>query len=357
MRGAERLEPPIVIGHRGASGYRPEHTLASYWLAIRQGCDFIEPDLVATRDGVLVARHENEISGTTDVAERPEFAARLTEKRIDGRSVSGFFSEDFTLAELKTLRARERLPELRRANTRFDGLFAIPTLDEVLALARRASRLLGRRVGVYPETKHPSYFAGLGLALEDLLLASLQRFGYHGSRAAVFIQSFEVQNLVALRRRSDLPLIQLMEAGGRPYDFRAAGDPRSYADLTTPEALREVARYASGIGVDKAMLIPRGPEGELQAPNELVRDAHAAGLLVHAWTFRRENAFLPRDFRAGESAVDGGDLRAECRRFLELGVDGLFCDHPDRARVACREYARARRHQRKTPLRNGRVLS
>ena len=342
-----RPTPPIVIAHRGASGYRPEHTLASYWLAIRQGADFIEPDLVATRDGVLVARHENEISSTSDVAQRREFAARRTEKCVDGRTLSGFFTEDFSLAELKTLRARERLPELRRANTRFDGLFSIPTFDEVLALARRASRVFGRPIGVYPETKHPTYFAELGLPLEEALLHSLERYGYRGPDANVYIQSFEVKNLAALRGRSELPLIQLLECDGQPYDFTAAGDPRRYGDLTSPDALRQIARYADGIGVDKAMLIPRGPAGELLAASALASDAHAAGLLVHAWTFRGENAFLPRDFQsraAGQEApaAGSGDVRGECLRFLELGVDGLFCDQPDRARVACRAFMRAR---------------
>jgi glycerophosphoryl diester phosphodiesterase len=287
---------PIVIAHRGASAHRPEHTLAAYQLAIELGADFIEPDVVSTRDGVLVARHENEISGTTDVAQRPEFAGRRTVKgrtvkEVDGRRKEGWFSEDLTLLELRTLRARERLPELR--GTRFDGRFAIPTLDEVVALAARAG------VGVYPETKHPSYFAGLGLALEAPLLAALEGFG-----GPVFIQSFEAGNLRALRAVTDHPLVRLT--------------------VGAPPDVAEIAGYADAIGPHKDQVIPRAPDGRLAEPTSLVAVAHAAGLLVHPWTFRPEAEFTPAGM-SGDQELD---------RFLALGADGVFADDPGAARRA-----------------------
>jgi glycerophosphoryl diester phosphodiesterase len=333
-RGAER---PLVIAHRGASGYLPEHTLAAYALAIELGADYIEPDLVMTKDGVLVARHENEISGTTDVADRPEFAARKTTKTIDGTDVTGWFTEDFTLAELKTLRARERLPELRPANTRFDGALTVPTFDEVLALvqalnqqrwqvASAAERQHFTPIGVYPETKHPTYFASIGLPLEAPLVTLLDRYGYRGSDAPVFIQSFEVGNLQRLATLTDVPLVQLLNESGQPYDFVATGDARTYADLAQPEGLAEIATYARGVGVNKNLLIPCTADGALGTPTTLVQDAHAAGLLVHAWTFRAENTFLPTDFQAGADEGAYGDLAGEIERFLALGLDGFFTD-------------------------------
>jgi glycerophosphoryl diester phosphodiesterase len=340
--------PPIVIAHRGASGYRPEHTLASYWLAIRQGADFIEPDLVSTKDGVLVARHENEISQTTDVSEHPEFAARRATKQIDGRAVEGFFTEDFTLCELKTLRARERLPDLRPANTRFDRMSTIPSLHEIIALAQLASHVRGRAIGIYPETKHPTYFSSLGLALEPPLVRALHRSGYRGPHAAVFIQSFEVGNLQRLRHVTQLPLIQLLDASGQPYDLSVAGDSRSASDWVSPKGLAEIARYADGIGVNKTLILPQNAAGELQAPTALIDDAHAVGLRVHAWTFRRENFFLPLEFRRGGSGSMHepshiGDLKGELARFFELGLDGAFCDNPDLA-VKTRDACAVRKH-------------
>ena len=325
--------PPIVIGHRGASGYVPEHTLVSYFIAAQMGADYVEPDLVMSKDGVLVARHENEISGTTDVAARREFAARRTSKTVDGVAITGWFTEDFTLAELKTLRAKERIPNIRPGNARFDGKLEIPTLEEVLALvqglnAERARRRLAP-VGVYPETKHPSYFAGIGLAMEEPLVKALRRFGYRGKKAPVLIQSFEVGNLKRLARMTDLPIVQLLDARGRPYDFVARGDRRGYADLAKPEGLAEIARYADGIGVNKDLMIPRTALGALSAPTTLVADAHAAGLFVHGWTFRAENSFLPADFRAGIDPAAPGDLAAELKQFLKLGMDGFFTDQPD----------------------------
>ncbi|MFL6267963.1 MAG: glycerophosphodiester phosphodiesterase [Actinomycetes bacterium] len=319
---------PLVIGHRGASGYRPEHTLASYRLAIEMGADYIEPDLVSTKDHVLVTRHENNIADTTDVAAHLEFASRRTTKTIDGTPVTGWFTEDFTLAELRTLRAKERLPDLRPANTAFDGLYPVPTFQEVIDLAKRAG------VGIYPETKHPTYFDSIGLSLEEPLLATLRANGLTGPRAKVFIQSFETANLKELHAKTRLPLVQLIDATGRPYDFVVAGDPRTYADLVTPAGLAEIATYADGIGPNKDLIVPRDSAGKLQTPTSLVRDAHRAGLVVHPWTFRRENDFLPLDFRQGNPASPEflrapGDLPAELRLFLRLGVDGVFSDNAD----------------------------
>jgi glycerophosphoryl diester phosphodiesterase len=342
----------LVIGHRGASGYRPEHTLASYRLAIAMGADFVEPDLVATKDHVLVARHENEISGTTDVRDHPEFADRETTKTIDGVAVTGWFTEDFTLAELRTLRACERIPGLRPGNTAFDGLDRVPTLQEVVDLAKQAG------VGIYPETKHPTYFDSIGLSLEEPLLDTLQANGYHGPEAPVFIQSFEVANLKELRGRTRLPLVQLLGETGAPYDLVAAGDPRTFADLATPEGLAEIANYANGIGPGKNLIVPRDPAGNLQEPTSLVRDAHAAGLLVHAWTFRNENLFLPADFRQGNPASERypgatGDAPAEYGRFFALGLDGVFSDNPDTAVAARHRHTAAAAGQHETPAATG----
>jgi glycerophosphoryl diester phosphodiesterase len=325
-----RARLPLIIGHRGASGYRPEHTLASYRLAIEMGADYIEPDLVSTKDHVLVARHENNIAETTDVASHPEFADRQTTKTIDGAAVTGWFTEDFTLAELRTLRARERLSELRPLNTAFDGLYRVPTFQEVIDLAKRAG------VGIYPETKHPTYFDSIGLSLEEPLVATLNANGYRGRNAPVFIQSFEVANLKELNRRTRVPLVQLIDETGAPYDFVAAGDPRTYKDLITPAGLAEIATYADGIGPSKNLIVPRDAAGNLQEPTTLVRDAHRVGLKVHPWTFRRENSFLPEDFRQGNPAsplylLAPGDFPAELRLFFRLGVDGLFSDNPDTA--------------------------
>lgn len=315
---------PIIIAHRGASGERPEHTLAAYRLAIAQGADFIEPDLVLTRDGVLVARHENEISGTTDVADHPEFASRRTTRVIDGETMSGYFTEDFTLAELRTLRARERLPQLRPANTAFDGQFLIPTFEEILELAQAESTRTGRRIGVYPETKHPSYFASIGLSHDAPLLALLARYGFDGADDPLFIQSFEVGNLERLNALTDVRLIQLVSDSGGPPDR----PDLSYADMMTAAGLVVVARYADGIGPAKDMVIARNADGSLGASTGLVARAHAARLQVHPWTFRRENYFLPLNFRSGADPRTPGDLAAEMRAFIVEGVDGLFTDNP-----------------------------
>jgi glycerophosphoryl diester phosphodiesterase len=315
---------PLIIAHRGASGYRPEHTLESYRLAIRTGADYIEPDLVSTRDGVLVARHEHEISGTTDVAAHPEFAGRRTTKSTDGETSTGWFTEDFTLSELRTLRATERLPGVRPQNTIFDGRFDVPTFDEILALARAEGERLGRPIGVYPETKHPSFFARAGLALEGPLLAALRRHGLDSADAPVLIQSFEVGNLVDLAGRTPVRLIQLIDSVGSPFD---RAEP--YRSMVSPAGLAAVAKYAYGIGTDKDLLVPRAADESLLPATAVVDDAHAAGLAVHAWTFRAENRFLPLDFRIGADPNARGDIISEYDLFLRLGVDALFTDHPD----------------------------
>lgn len=318
---------PAVIGHRGACGYVPEHTLTSYFIAMQDGVDFVEPDLVMTKDGVLVARHENEIGGTTDVARHPEFAGRRTTKTIDGIALTGWFTEDFTLAELKTLRARERIPEVRPGNTRFDGQFQIPTFDEICELV--AAVRGPKRIGVYPETKHPTYFQGLGLPMEELLVNTLHRHGYRGRDGLGIIQCFEVANLKAMRKMTDLPIVQLMEDEGAPYDFIVAGDKRTYRDLVTPKGLAEIATYATAIGPHKWQVMPLKGDETLAAPTSLVRDAHAAGLKVHAYTFRAENQYLPADMRSGADGNALGDLGRELRAYLECGLDGFFTDHAD----------------------------
>jgi glycerophosphoryl diester phosphodiesterase len=325
-----RSRLPLVIGHRGSAGYRPEHTLASYQLAIEMGADYIEPDLVSTKDHVLVARHENDISATTDVASHPEFAGRRTTKTVDGVQITGWFTEDFTLAELRTLRAKERIPDIRPENTAFDGTQVVPTFQEVIDLAKRA------HVGIYPETKHPTYFRGIGLPLEEPLVATLRANGLDRPGAKVFIQSFEVGNLKRLHGMTRLPLVQLVDAVGKPFDFVVSGDPRTYADLVTPAGLAEIVTYARGIGPNKNLIVPRDSANRLQQPTTLIRDAHRAGLVVHPWTFRNENTFLPADFQQGNPASPvfpraRGDAPAEYRLFFGLGVDGLFSDDSDTA--------------------------
>lgn len=305
---------PILIAHRGASGERPEHTLTAYRLAIAQGADFIEPDLVPTKDDVLVARHENEISETTDVAKHPEFAVRRTTKTIDGQQLTGWFVEDFTLAELKTLRAKERLPQLRPGNQAYDGQDTIPTLAEVIALAK------AHGVGIYPETKHPTYFAAIGHPTDTPLVAALRAAGWDSAEAPVFIQSFEVKNLQRLATMTKVRLVQLVASQGAPADGAAA----SYAAMVTPAGLREVARYASGLGPEKSMLWA----GDSATPSALVADAHAAGLKVHPWTYRAENYFLPTRFRHGADPRAGGDVQGEIAAALQQGIDGFFTDFP-----------------------------
>jgi glycerophosphoryl diester phosphodiesterase len=323
-RGGRRH--PLVIGHRGAAGYRPEHTLASYELAARMGADFIEPDLVTTRDHVLVARHEPEIGGTTDVADHPEFASRKTTKLLDGVPTTGWFTEDFTLAELKTLRAVERLPQVRQCNTLYNELFQIPTFQEVLNLREKLSKELDREIGVYPETKHPTYFRAQGLPLEDLLVPILGRYGLDHTDAPVFVQSFEAGNLRLLHDRYKLraPKVFLTSASGTPFN-----DPRSYADYLTPAGLKELSGFVDGVGPDKNQIIPRNADGTLGVPRALVADAHAAGLVLHPYTFRAENQFLPVDYRTGTDPNAYGRAIDEQMAFLRAGIDGLFTDQAD----------------------------
>ncbi len=314
----------VVIAHRGASGERPEHTLAAYRLAVEMGADFVEPDVVATKDGVLVARHENEISETTDVAARPAFADRRTTKTIDGAEVTGWFTEDFTLDELRQLRAVERLPDLRPESAAYDGQFLVPTLEEVVALAVELGAARGRPVGVYPETKHPSYFRAIGLPLEERLVEVLEAADAGGPDLPVFVQSFEAQNLRQLAEATDLPLVQLAYPGG------VSADGLGYDDVLTPAGLAEVAAYADAIGVHKAAVL----DPATLAPTGLVEAAHAAGLDVHVWTVRAENAFLPPPLRRGGGPAAHGDVGAEVRALVAAGVDGLFSDHPDRVLAA-----------------------
>ncbi|TAL99695.1 MAG: glycerophosphodiester phosphodiesterase [Paraburkholderia sp.] len=337
-----------VIGHRGASALRPEHTLAAYRKAIEDGADVIEPDLVATRDGVLVARHENEISGTTNVSALPWFANRKTTKTIDGMELTGWFTEDFTLAELKTLRARERIPQLRPENTAYNDRFEVPTFDEIVALAKQMSVQTGRTIHLYPETKHPTYFQSIGLPLEDRLVDALLKDPYTSRTATVYLQSFEVANLKAIRNRikSSQPnwrLVQLMgDAGQRPYDFVKANDKRTYGDLSTGDGMREIATYANGVGPYKTSIIPVAADGTLQQPTQYVRYAHEAGLVVHPYTFRPENYFLPASLKDGSapSARNAAGSVREIQAYLRAGIDGFFTDDPAIGRIAVDTFIR-----------------
>lgn len=320
---------PAVIAHRGASGLRPEHTLEAYALGIDQGADFVEPDLVPTRDGVLVARHENEIGGTTDVADRPEFADLRTSKIVSGQAVTGWFTEDFSWAELRALRARERLPQLRPASAAHDGRSPLVRLEQIVALARQRSLLLSRPIGVVAELKHAAYFDRLGLPLDDLMADVMAREEI-GPADPFFIESFEPGVLERLRPRVSAGLVQLMEPHGAPADR----PDRHYADMARPDGLRRVARYADAIGPAKALLVPRAADGSSLAPTSLAGDARKAGLKVFAWTFRSENFFLPMELRRGSDLSAHGDAAAEIRMFFDLGVDAVFSDFPADAAAA-----------------------
>ena len=353
---------PLVIAHRGASGYRPEHTLEAYALGIEQGADFIEPDLVLSQDGVLHARHEpmlarvqlesdgrtikrsadgrpelHRIDTSTNVWQLEKYTDRLRIKQLDGKPVGGWFAEDFTAAELRAdVRAQERLRDFRQSNNVFNNLYAIPTLAEVIDLAQRRSKELGRTIGIYPETKHPSYFKiftdARGLQrMEDLLVAQLHAAYGNNQDAPVFIQSFEVNNLQYVRRQTKLRLIQLLSATGQPYDFQVSGDMRSYQDLARPQGLDFLKGYVDGIGAHTQLIVPSDGR-RLQAPTALIQNAHARGLPVHGWTFRVENQFLPSELARGTSASAPGDMAAQLRVFIEAGMDGFFTDHPDLGR-------------------------
>jgi glycerophosphoryl diester phosphodiesterase len=347
-------QKPLIVAHRGASGYLPEHTLEGYKLAIEQGADFIEPDLVATKDGVLVVRHEPMLSGTTDVASRPEFASRKRVRKIDGIDTDDWFAGDFTLAEIKTLRAKQAFPDRDQSH---NGKYLIPTFQEVIDLAKAESARLGRVVGIYPETKHPLFHAATGLALEDRLLDVLKAAGWAEKTSPVIVQSFETANLKYLRTKTALRLVQLVDGDGvdkdgrvtlaapfdRPYDFAVTGDKRTFQDLVSAEGLKEIATYADGVGPWKPYILAGkqviGADGKPQdlnkdgaiderdrvliAPTDVVKNAHAAGLFVHSWTFRSEPKRLTSDF--------GNEPAAEYKAFLALGIDGLFSDFPDQA--------------------------
>lgn len=320
---AQNPPHPLVIAHRGASGERPEHTRAAYELAIEQGADAIEPDLVMSRDGALIVRHENEISGTTNVADHPDFAARRTTKTIDGIATTGWFTEDFTLAELRTLRARERLPTLRPGNTAFADE-TILTFQEVVDIARAGSARTGRVISVAPELKHPGYFASIALPMEPAFIQDLTTNDLMGADSAIMIQCFEVETLRSLDQSTNAPLLQLMSASGGPADH----PEMTYAAMATPAGLAQIATYADAIGVDTALIIGRDGSGASAPPTPLIADARAAGLKVVAWTFRAEDAFLPSDYR--------GDLPGWIRRFYDLGIDAVFSDFPGVA-VAARD--------------------
>ncbi|MYX38205.1 MULTISPECIES: glycerophosphodiester phosphodiesterase [unclassified Streptomyces] len=330
------LPVPTVVGHRGASGYRPEHTLGSYQLALDLGADVIEQDVVPTRDGHLVCRHEPEIGGTTDVADHPEFADRRTTKTLDGVATTGWFTEDFTLAELKTLRAVERLPAQRQHNTVYNGHWEVPTFEEVLRWADEQGRRRGKAVWLHVETKHPTYFRGIGLGLEERLAKLLRRHGRDKRDSPLFLQSFEpgsIQRLGALGLRN--PKVVLLDAATtRPYDFVAAGDPRTVADLVTPAGLKWIAGFAQGIGPTLNLIIPRDAAGKLGTPTTLVRDAHKAGLILHPYTMRNENSFLPADFRVGTDPNAYGDAFGAFKVYFEQGIDGIFSDNCDTALLA-----------------------
>lgn len=315
---------PQVIAHRGASGERPEHTRMAYELAIDQGADFIEPDLVMSADGHPVVRHENEIGETTDIAEHPHFLARKTTRTIDGVEVTGWFTEDFTLAELKTLRARERLPELRPASAVFDGRDEILTFDEVVTIAREASARTGRTIAVAPELKHPLHFQSQGLHIEDAFVAEVERLGLSGADAPMLVQCFEVGPLERLSKRIDAPLLQLMQVSGGPADR----PDLSYAMMATPAGLAAIAAYAGSVGVQEQMILPRRKDGSTLPATALVNDAHALDLRVVVWTLRAENHFLPLEHRSNESPSDHGDLTGYLNRFYDLKVDAVFSDFP-----------------------------
>jgi glycerophosphoryl diester phosphodiesterase len=338
--GLKGLPVPTVIGHRGASGYRPEHTLGAYELALDMGADIVEAgDLVPTRDGHLVCRHEPEIGGTTDVADHPEFADRKRTKLLDGVSTTGWFTEDFTLAELKTLRATERIPANRPHNTLYDGRWEIPTFEEVLRWQNEQTRRRGKQVWIYPELKHPTYFRKLGLGTEERLARLLRKYGKDRKNSPVVIQSFEPTSIQRMRRLVGNPLAVLLSgAKSRPWDFVETGDPRRVADLITPAGLKEIATYAQGIGPTLDLIIPRDSAGRLTEPTTLVRDAHRAGLILHPYTLRNENPFLPADFRKGSAPDAYGDVFGAYRAYFATGIDGVFTDHPDTGVLAREDF-------------------
>ncbi|MEV5937775.1 glycerophosphodiester phosphodiesterase [Streptomyces sp. NPDC051994] len=339
-RGGYRdLPVPYVIGHRGTAGYRPEHTLGSYQHALDLGAHVIEQDLVPTKDGHLVCRHENDISATTNVGDHPEFAARRTTKSVDGTAVTGWFTEDFTLAELKTLRAKERIPGNRQHNTLYDGRWDVPTFEEVLRWAQEQGRRLGRRIWLHSETKHPTYFRGIGLPLEDRVAGLLRRYGRHRADSPQFLESFEPSSIQRLAELVDTPSVVLLSnAGTKPWDFVVSGDPRTVDDLVKPEGLRWIASYAQGIGPTLDLIIPKDAAGKLTRPTTLVRDAHRQGLILHPYTMRNENTFLPADFRRGTDPNAYGDAFGAFKTYFATGIDAVFSDNADTALLAAADF-------------------
>lgn len=322
---------PIVIAHRGASAYRPEHTLGAYQLSIEQGADFIEPDLVMTKDHILVCRHENEISQTTNVADHPAFGDRRTTKTVDGVEALGWWVEDFTLAELKTLRCRERIPQLRPSNTAYNDQEAIPTFAEALALAQRHGR------GIYPELKHPTFLREQGVDPVPAFIAAVREGGGQAAADIMYVQCFEVGAIRTLAQMSSIrwQCVQLVSSDGGPWDQR----DMTYASMLAGDGLQRIAEYARGLGAEKSLIIPRDAANNLGAPTDLVARAHAANLVVHPWTFRPENFFLPASLRVGATAAQEtlrlhGNLNAELRAFFAAGVDGVFSDDPAAAVAA-----------------------
>ncbi|MDQ9010531.1 glycerophosphodiester phosphodiesterase [Acinetobacter gerneri] len=334
----------IIIGHRGASALRPEHTLEAYQKAIDDGANFIEPDLVSTKDGVLVARHENEIGGTTNISTLTQFADRQKTKTIDGQQLKGWFTEDLSLNELNQVKARERIPDLRPGNVQYNDKFNVPTLDQIILLAEKHYTKTGKVIGLYIETKHPTYFQSVNLALEDNLLKTLAKYKYTREIAPIYIQSFEVNNLkyfkdqLALHKTlKNAKLIQLYDAKTTiPADYAAKGLKTTYADMATPTGLKEVAKYAQGVGPSKDYIIPFNT----QTPTSFIKDAHAAKLKVHPYTFRPENNFLPNAFKCSAKAAEkceAGSIK-EMQLFFKAGVDGLFTDDPAIGRKAVQPY-------------------
>ncbi|MHC5902955.1 glycerophosphodiester phosphodiesterase [Streptomyces sp. S6] len=338
--GLKSLPVPTIIGHRGASGYRPEHTFGSYQLALDMGADIVEAgDLVPTKDGHVVCRHEPEIGGTTDVASHAEFKDRKRTKVLDGVSVTGWFTEDFTLAELKRLRAVERIPANRPHNTLYDGRWEIPTFEEVLKWQDEQTRRRGKQVWIYPETKHPTYFRGQGLGLEERVAKLLRKYGKDKANSPVILQSFEPTSIQRLNKLVANPLVVLLDAAGtRPWDFVESGDPRTVDDLITPKGLKEIAGYAQGIGPTLNLIIPRDADGRLTQPTTLVRDAHKAGLILHPYTMRNENPFLPAEYRKGTDADGYGDAFGAFRTYFATGIDGVFTDNADTGVLAREEF-------------------
>lgn len=346
-----QLPKILVVGHRGASALRPEHTLASYQKAIDDGADFIEPDLVSTKDGVLVTRHENEIGGTTNVSTLSQFADRKITKNIDGKDLTGWFTEDFTLSELQQLKARERIPEFRPANTAYNDLYPVPTLEQVIELAEANYKKTGKIIGLYIETKHPTYFKNHNLAMEDALLKTLAKYKYTRDIAPVYLQSFEVSNLKYLKDQLDLhktikhaQIIQLYDAKtSQPADFVESGETKTYADLATAQGLKDVAKYANGVGPSKGYILSFNDNGSVQTTS-FISDAHTAGLKVHPYTFRPENNFLPAPLKCSTDKpaerCPSGALK-EFEAYFKAGVDGVFTDDPALGREAVINYEKA----------------